>query len=147
MGDDYDKFKDDIYFNKYLNKYCSNVSVFGWNSSNFDTSFIKQHLSEYPEIQFIGSTTSAKQIRIQIIDNANSNKSYSVSFKDGLLYVSKCSLDEASRTFGKSNAAKQLSGAQERVKGIFPYNLLNSTNIKDNLLRTTPFEKMISLTR
>ena len=48
MGSDYDKFKDDIYFNKYLNKYCSNISVFGWNSSNFDTSFIKQHLKEYP---------------------------------------------------------------------------------------------------
>ena len=58
-------------------------------------------------------------------------KSYSVSFKDGLLYVSKCSLDEASRTFGKS---------KERVKGIFPYSLLNSTNIKDNLLRTKPFD-------
>jgi len=129
MGSDYDKFKDDIYFNKYLNKYCSNVSVFGWNSANFDTSFIKQHLSKYPEIQFIGSTTSAKQIKISVI---NKEESYSVSFKDGLLYVSKCSLDEASRTFGKS---------KERVKGIFPYSLLNNSNIKDNLLRTKPFDK------
>ena len=139
MGDDYDKFKDDEYFNKYLNKYCSNVSVFGWNSSNFDTSFLKQHLSKYPEIQFIGSTTSAKQIKIQIINkdeftdgNTQTNNSYSVAFKDGLLYVSKCSLDEASRTFGKS---------KDRVKGIFPYSLLNSSNIKDNLLRTKPFDK------
>ena len=139
MGSDYNKFKDDIYFNKYLNKYCSNVSVFGWNSANFDTSFIKQHLYKYPEIQFIGSTTSAKQIKISIVDKSVSgnphtqtNNSYSVSFKDGLLYVSKCSLDEASRTFGKS---------KERVKGIFPYSLLNNSNIKDNLLRTEPFDK------
>ena len=148
MGEDYNKFKDDIIFNKYLEKYCSNVSVFGWNSSNFDTQFLKQHLFKFKDIQFIGSTTSAKQIRIIMNEDKNktsrsahaslgeasdsSSSAYSVSFKDGLLYVSKCSLDEASRTFGKS---------KERVKGIFPYNLLNSTNIKDNLLRTTPFEK------
>lgn len=126
MGDDYNKFKDDETFNKYLNKYCSTVSVFGWNSSNFDTAFLKQHLLTYKDVSYTGGTTSAKQIKINVENN------YSVCFKDGLLYVSKCSLDEASRTFGKSN---------ERVKGIFPYSLLNSTNIKDNLLRTTPFDK------
>ena len=130
MGNDYIKFKDDINFNKYLEKYSSNISVFGWNSANFDTSFLKQHLSKYNDIQFIGSTTSAKQIKICI--NKENKINYNVSFKDGLLYVSKCSLDEASRTFGKS---------KERVKGIFPYSLLNSSNIKDNLLRTTPFDK------
>ena len=134
MGKDYDKFKNDINFNKYLEKYSSNISVFGWNSSNFDTSFLKQHLFKYKDIQFIGSTTSAKQIKILINESRHRETkiNYSVSFKDGLLYVSKCSLDEASRTFGKS---------KERVKGIFPYSLLNSTNIKDNLLRTTPFDK------
>ena len=127
--DKYEQLKDNQYFKDYLNKYSRTVSVFGWNSEKFDSNFLRPYLNSLgsKEIHILGTTTSSKQITIKDPDTK-----IKTCFKDAENYVTKCSLDAATKSYGKQNI---------RVKGVFPYSKLNSETIETELLRTKPFEQ------
>ena len=123
------QFENDKHFNKYLNEYCNTVSILGWNSERFDSNFIRTHLHgiETSNISILGSSTSTKQLVIN--DPENNVK---IAFKDAMNYVAPCSLDNATKDYGKCD---------NRVKGIFPYSKLNEESIETELLRVEPFEQ------
>ena len=137
LGKKYAMIKDDEYFSKYLCKYCAHVSIFAWNGEKFDSNFIKHNLNgvSIAKVKIMGSGCSSKQIAIKTnskIQIGETKKPIKILFRDAKNYVSSCTLDAATQSYGK---------CESRVKGVFPYAKLNSKTIKTELLRTEPFEQ------
>ncbi|WP_458455092.1 hypothetical protein [Methanobrevibacter sp.] len=110
-------------FIQYLEQWSSKVSILGFNSEKFDTNFLRKHLNNInPEdICLIGDVASIKQLGIK------TGFGTTILFRDALNYISRCSLDEASKSYG---------GSKEGLKGFFPYSLLNESNLESVLLNT-----------
>ena len=110
-------------FIQYLDQWSSKVSVLGFNSEKFDTNFLRKHLNNIPtdDIYLIGDVASIKQLGIK------TKFGTTILFRDALNYISKCSLDEASKSYG---------GSKEGLKGFFPYSLLNESTLESVLLNT-----------
>lgn len=66
----------------------------------------------------------------------------SVVLRDAMKLISSCDLRTAAKTYGSSSRAGcETANNISNVKGQFPYAKINSTNLIENLLRTTPFEQ------
>ena len=110
------------YFKEYLDKWARKASIFGFNSEKFDTQFLRKHLDEIAikNLSVLGDVSSIKQLMI-----TNDELKTDLVYRDVLNYISKCSLDEASQSYGM---------AGNRVKGFFPYAMLNKDNLMEILL-------------
>ena len=125
------------YFQQYLDRYCRNVSVLGWNSERFDSNFILAHLDriETERIFILGSTGHCKQLSITVGDppeKGQPDTRYKVCFKDAMNYVTPCTLDKATKDYGE---------VEQRVKGVFPYQKLDIDTLEQELLRTKPYSQ------
>jgi hypothetical protein len=123
--------KDNMYENiDYDNeKIPLDVPVLGYNSSRFDLNFLISYLHNPPEWfieNTIGDLTSFKMIKVR-----NKNK-VCLSFKDAMNFTSPQSLDKFVKSFGDKN---------QEVKGVFPYESINTNNVMEVLDKIIPFEQ------
>ena len=155
-------------FIKYLIKHSENALIYGWNSESFDINFIlpKINTSDNNKYYLMSDGSHTKQLVITTNEKFNLkdfikidlfhylNKKFGdevknkidslvdkvdnfeitpkVVFRDAMKLISSCDLRTAAKTYGKNS---------DDVKGQFPYAKINSDNLIENLLRTTPFEQ------
>ena len=108
------------------------VTVFGFNSSRFDSNLFKQYFNHKGENcswsvdnnSLIGSSTALKQFILK-------SKNISLRFIDAQAFVAGGTLQQFGIDYG---------GESNSSKGVFPYEAVNTENFNDVLSQTQPFE-------
>ena len=144
---------DDIEKLHKLDRNLYTVTVFGYNSTRFDSNLFKEYLNyEYDNMKWtvdntslIGSPSAMKQFIIKW-------GMYGLRFIDAQSFVSGGTLKQFGEDFGgesnsdddESNSVKDAADDDDNkksklVKGVFPYEAINSDNFDDVLKKSEPF--------
>ena len=117
-----------------IDKNLNVITVFGFNSSRFDSNLFKEYFNVNEEkyewtidsSSLIGTISSLKQFIL-----------VSKSFKTRLRFID-------AQNFVAGGSLKQFGidfgGEDNSIKGIFPYEAINTSNYNEVLSRTEPFE-------
>ena len=107
------------------------VTVFGFNSSRFDSNLFKQYFQHKGKISWtidnnslIGSATALKQFIL-------TSDKISLRFIDAQAFIAGGTLKQFGIDFG---------GETNSSKGVFPYEAVNTENFNEILSQTLPFE-------
>ena len=107
------------------------ITILGFNSSHFDVNLFKKHLNtnhwKVDSKSLIGSLSSLKQVIL-----TSSKYETKLRFIDAQAFVSGGSLEDFVTNFSGIESSS--------VKGIFPYEAINTTNYNDILSKSEPFE-------
>ncbi|KAA6377058.1 MAG: hypothetical protein EZS28_027415 [Streblomastix strix] len=115
---------------KHYIPYKPQVSVIGFNSKKFDMNLLLKHLiKNQTKIQYIGSTTQAKQTVV-----SHQDYDFDLRFIDILSFIP---LNNTLKQFVEKFGTKGI----KLTKGIFPHGSFNYDNYKQVLGLTTPFTK------
>ena len=105
------------------------ITVFGFNSSRFDSNLFKKYLNmehwSIDSTSIIGTLSSLKQFIL-----TSSKYHTSLRFIDAQAFVAGGTLKQFGADFG---------GQENSVKGIFPYEVINNENYNEVLSKTEPF--------
>ncbi|KAA6397481.1 MAG: hypothetical protein EZS28_006991 [Streblomastix strix] len=112
--------------------YKSQVSVIGFNSKKFDLNLLLKHLfKNKTKIQYMGSTTQAKQTNV-----SHQDYDFDLRFFDILSFIPQ---NNRLKQFVEKFGTKCIT----LTKGIFPHGSFNYDNYKQVLVQTTPFTKEV----
>ncbi|KAA6383461.1 MAG: hypothetical protein EZS28_021013 [Streblomastix strix] len=115
---------------KHYIPYKHQVSVIGFNSKKFDMNLLLKHLiKNKTKIQYMGSTTQAKQTGV-----SHQDYDFDLRFIDILSFIP---LNNTLKQFFENFGTKGI----KLTKGIFPDGSFNNDNYKQILGLTTPFTK------
>ena len=126
----------DVEVIKKLDKGLLDVPVLGFNSAKFDSNLFKEYFNyTHHDMQWkvdnsslIGTTSSLKQF---ILKTSTDKGMIGLRFIDAQAFISGGTLKQFGVDFG---------GAENSVKGTFPYEAVNSENFDDVLSMSEPFK-------
>jgi hypothetical protein len=101
------------------------IKVIGFNSRKFDVNLFISHINspKIKVIQVLGTSTQYKSLTL-----THEDYPFGLQFIDLLLYLAGGTLEKNAKAFSK-----------DVVKGVFPYELLTTTNYKEELKKEESF--------
>ncbi|KAA6362539.1 MAG: hypothetical protein EZS28_041934, partial [Streblomastix strix] len=106
------------------------ILVLGYNSAHFDMVFVIRYLTNplWHITSYLGDFSYIKRVEVK-----HKIIGVTLQFLDAMLFVTKGTLKQFATDFG--------NGCKNDLKGVFPYDAINTNNYNEVLSQTEPFKK------